>query len=387
KTQSNDGNEITTSQVTDDEVEESRMGQRELLFSMLSICGPWAVLTALSFTLRVAVVGIYLVWIKNWTTESSRSETKPEWVIGLTVLCISDVVFGCLGAVLLAVACRNLSSRLHKAMIRSVLRSPMHFFDATPRGRVMNRFSADVDNIETRFYLATKQVLETIALGVARIVVTGLQAPAAGLVGGSVTATFLFLVAVVAKASNAARRLESVECSRLLQHVAETRELLGVVRSYGVADHFCGHCYRLVDVALRPLVALFDCFRSVRFLGGLCGFLVILASVVFGVLASGTPRNMAPDGTTMGLALSSSMGGVFVFTQTFVSFERCLEYTRLTPEVGIVGRTGAGKSSLFMAILRVLKATHGYVSIDGVNIASVPLQELRSVVTLDTAGQ
>ncbi|XP_037501264.2 ATP-binding cassette sub-family C member 3 [Rhipicephalus sanguineus] len=51
-------------------------------------------------------------------------------------------------------------------------------------------------------------------------------------------------------------------------------------------------------------------------------------------------------------------------------------------KVGIVGRTGAGKSSLFMAILRVLKATHGYVCIDGVSIASVPLQRLRSVVTL-----
>ncbi|KAH7972820.1 hypothetical protein HPB52_017587 [Rhipicephalus sanguineus] len=312
-------------------------------------------------------------------------------------------------------------------MIRSVLRCPVHFFDATPRGRVLNRFSADIDNIETRFYLAAKQVLETIALGVARIVVTGLQSPATGIVGGSVTATFLFLVAIVAKASNAARRLESVECSRLLQHVAETRELLGIIRSYGVADRFCGHSYRLVDVALRPLVALFDCFRSVRFLGGLCGFLVILASIVFGVLASGTSRDAATDGTTMGLALSSSMGiplliigattSVFVFTQTFVSFERCLEYTRLTPEpegrvefnhytasykpgiladaladicfvveprekVGIVGRTGAGKSSLFMAILRVLKATHGYVCIDGVSIASVPLQRLRSVVTL-----
>ncbi|KAH7972144.1 hypothetical protein HPB52_007832 [Rhipicephalus sanguineus] len=352
-------------------------------------------------------------------------------------------------------------SRLHKAMIRSVLRCPVHFFDATPRGRVLNRFSADIDNIETRFYLAAKQVLETIALGVARIVVTGLQSPAAGLVGGSVTAIFLFLVAVVAKASNAARRLESVEFSRLLQHVAETRELLSVVRSYGVTDCFCEHYYGIVDVALRPLLALFGCLRSVRFLGGLCGFLVILASVVFGVLALGTSRDVATDETTMGLALSSSMAiplliigataSVFVFTQTFVCFERCLEYTRLTPEEnedfydvfcetnhsyktrrgllssyemmpaiaswtpggrvefnhytasyrpGImpdaladicfvveprekaIGRTGAGKSSLFMAILRVLEATHGYVCIDGVSITSVPLQKLRSVVTL-----
>ncbi|XP_075556581.1 uncharacterized protein LOC142588638 [Dermacentor variabilis] len=153
--------------------------------------------------------------------------------------------------------------------------------------------------------------------------------------------------AVVAKASNAARRLESVECSRLLQHVAETRDSLSVVRSYGVEDRFCGHCYRLVDVAMRALLALFDCFRSVRFLGGLCGFLVILASVVFGVLVSGVNRDVAADGSTVGLTLSSSMGiplliigattSVFVFTQTFVSFERCLEYTLLSPEMFLLG--------------------------------------------------
>ncbi|XP_065306846.1 uncharacterized protein [Dermacentor albipictus] len=402
-------------------------GSLELFFAMVRICGQWVTLSALGFTLRATAVGTYLVWIKRWTIESTRNETKPEWVIGLALLCLSDVVFGCLGALLLAVGCRNLSNRLHEAMIWSVLRSPVHFFDATPRGRVLNRFSADTDNIENRFFLAAKQVLETFAVGVARIVVTALQTPAAGL------------------------------------HVAETRDSLSVVRSYGVEDRFCGHCYRLVDVAMRALLALFDCFRSVRFLGGLCGFLVILASVVFGVLVSGANRDVATDGSTVGLTLSSSMGiplliigattSVFVFTQTFVSFERCLEYTLLSPEedgghhsisdgtrrvhgsrcdlltsckmiladdswptdgrvefdhytasykpgilpdaladicfvaeprekVAIVGRTGAGKSSLFMAVLRVLKPTQGSVRIDGVNIASVPLQKLRSVVTV-----
>ncbi|KAH7942119.1 hypothetical protein HPB49_020752 [Dermacentor silvarum] len=317
-------------------------GSIELFFCMVRVCGPWVALSTLGFTLRAAAVGTYLVWIKRWTMESTRNETKPEWVIGLAVLCLSDVFFGWLGAFMLAVCCRNLSNRLHDAMIRSVLRSPVHFFDATPRGRVLNRFSADIDNIENRFFLAAKQVLETFAVGVARIAVTALQTPAAGLVGGSTTAIFILLVAVVAKASNAARRLESVECSRLLQHVAETRDSLSVVRSYGVEARFCGHCYRLVDVAMRALLALFDCLRSVRFLGGLCGFLVILASVVFGVLVSGVDQDVAADGSTVGLTLSSSMGiplliigattSVFVFTQTFVSFERCLEYTLLSPE-------------------------------------------------------
>ncbi|XP_049527541.1 ATP-binding cassette sub-family C member 2-like [Dermacentor silvarum] len=172
-------------------------GSIELFFCMVRVCGPWVALSTLGFTLRAAAVGTYLVWIKRWTMESTRNETKPEWVIGLAVLCLSDVFFGWLGAFMLAVCCRNLSNRLHDAMIRSVLRSPVHFFDATPRGRVLNRFSADIDNIENRFFLAAKQVLETFAVGVARIAVTALQTPAAGLVGGSTTAIFILLVVCV----------------------------------------------------------------------------------------------------------------------------------------------------------------------------------------------
>ncbi|KAH9375058.1 hypothetical protein HPB48_009879 [Haemaphysalis longicornis] len=53
-----------------------------------------------------------------------------------------------------------------------------------------------------------------------------------------------------------------------------------------------------------------------------------------------------------------------------------------TSQVGVVGRTGAGKSSLVLALLRALTASEGRICIDGVDIASVPLQKLRTVVTV-----
>lgn len=51
-------------------------------------------------------------------------------------------------------------------------------------------------------------------------------------------------------------------------------------------------------------------------------------------------------------------------------------------KVGVVGRTGAGKSSLALAILRALEAESGSISIDGVNIASIGLDDLRQAVTV-----
>ncbi|KAH7972724.1 hypothetical protein HPB52_016250 [Rhipicephalus sanguineus] len=355
--------------------------------------------------------------------------------------------------------------------------NPLGHWDRRPLlrrwGRLLNRFSTDLDNIDTRLFVSTKQVMQTLPVALAKITVTGIQSLGSGILGGLAAAIFVVLVAYLAKASNAARRLESVEYSRLLQHVTEARDSLAVIRSYRVEGHFCRHCYRLADATIRGLATYIDILRTVRFSGGLCGLVITMATLAFVV---STPSNGAGyDGSGIGLAISSSMGiailftavtsGLFLFFQTSVSFERCLEYTRLPPEedtchghnvemqkkrtsknpcgtilphvpapvreewpskgklnfdsytasyrpgvlpdvlvdvtfkvdscekasetkcwkqrtVGVVGRTGAGKSSLVMALLRVLRATAGGIHIDGVDIASVPLRTLRSVITV-----
>ncbi|XP_050038235.1 ATP-binding cassette sub-family C member 2-like [Dermacentor andersoni] len=326
-------------------------------------------------------------------------------------------------------------------MVWRVLSSPVSFFDATPRGRLLNRFSTDLDNVDTRLFLAAKQVMQALPVAIAKIIVTGLQSTTAGLLGALAAAIFFVLMVCLAKASNDARRLESVEYSHLLQHVTETRDTMTVVRSYRVEERFCSHCYRLIDSTIRALVTYLDIVRTLRFSGGLSGIVTISATLASIMLTPRPSPNAAYDGSRIGLALSSSMGipllimavssGVFLFFQTFVSFERCLEYTRLPPEgaailtiltlhdwpskgkihfdgytasyrpgvlpdvlvnvsfrvhsrekVGVVGRTGAGKSSLMMALLRVLRPSAGSIFIDGVDIQSVPLRTLRSVITV-----
>ena len=53
-----------------------------------------------------------------------------------------------------------------------------------------------------------------------------------------------------------------------------------------------------------------------------------------------------------------------------------------TAQVGLVGRTGAGKSSLSLAMFRILEAAQGRISIDGRDVASLGLQDLRSRLTI-----
>ncbi|KAH6925075.1 hypothetical protein HPB50_000297 [Hyalomma asiaticum] len=311
----------------------------DLYLSAIRMENPWFLLASVSFIIRAAAVGAYLLWVKQW---ANSNDSSRDWVTGIAGLCASDVFFGCLGALFLAIGFLQMSSRIHHGMTWGVLSSPVRFFDATPRGRILNRFSTDLDGIDTRLFIATKQVMQTLPAAAAKITVTGLQSILAGLLGSLAAGIFIVIVAYLAKACNAARRLESVEYSRLLQHVTETRDSLAVVRSYRVQEYFSRHCCRLVDASIRGLAAYVDVMRTVRFSGGICGLVITMTTVAFVMFGAGSNGSGGYDGASVGLALTSSMGiailftaalvGMFNFIQMAVSFERCLEYTRLPPE-------------------------------------------------------
>ena len=57
---------------------------------------------------------------------------------------------------------------------------------------------------------------------------------------------------------------------------------------------------------------------------------------------------------------------------------------RIKPQqkVGIVGRTGAGKSSLTLSLFRIIEAAQGSISIDGLNISQMGLARLRAALTI-----
>ncbi|CAN8031240.1 unnamed protein product, partial [Ixodes persulcatus] len=347
-----------------------------------------------------------------------------------------------MGGILLAVGVRKLSKSLHDSMLSHVLSSPVPFFDANSRGRILNRFSVDLDAVDIKLYLFGKQFIQATLLTVARLTVAGCQAPGIMIVGSTALVALVIGMWVVLRAANAARYVETSRMSRVLQHVTESVESLSILRSYGVVERFCSHFCRLTDFHLEAYATYCACYRLTRTLGNVFGLTIVLTSIMTTLW-----RSYGASSSEFGLALSVSLSvsgfresknitanskrlkfvidillillqddidqksgsqnlklstsnpldenwpkaGQVQFNDFCASYRpgvltnvlRGITFV-IQPQqkVGVVGRTGSGKSSLVLALLRVLKPTSGNICIDGIDISRVPLRRLRTSLTV-----
>ncbi|CAN8001619.1 unnamed protein product, partial [Ixodes hexagonus] len=438
------------------EATSSSMGTSELVWSLLKFSGVCVPICFVFFVASAVALGWQQLWIKQWTDANSPTSAHdphdPSWVEGLVTLCLCDVLFRIIGGSLLAMSARQLSVRLHYSMLSHVLLSPVTFFDSTPRGRLLNRFTVDLESIDCRLYLAGKISIQSALVTIARLSVVTTQAPPVLAVALVAAVLMVIGMRIVVRASNDLRFRESSHVSKLLQHTTETIDSLSTVRAYGAVERFCKHFCRLTDGNMLINYGFLGCYRVMRVLVSLLGLLIVLATLVSAVLFPSGQEQGDARSSSVGLALSSSLAIpmsltslcmlLFNLLHLIVCFERCVEYTKLPQEeiiknvrkkkelqaraseklvfplhersfsrsvyksarssrwyvmdamlnypsikahagnVGVVGRTGAGKSSLVLALLRVLKASQGCIRIDGVDISQVPLRRLRSAVTV-----
>ncbi|KAL1420371.1 hypothetical protein MTO96_024204 [Rhipicephalus appendiculatus] len=423
----------------------------QLLRSLLRLSQWPATVGVLVIAAGACAFALEQLSIKEWTDSSARMDSSGagqlRWVRALVCLCLTDVALRIVGSILLSMSAQRLSRSLHNEMLRHVLRSPVSFFDGSPQGRIVNRFSADLDFIDTRTFLSAKQSIQNTLITAAKVAVIGTQSPVVLAATAVVTVLTGYGMNLAVKASHCARFYESVATSRLLQHACETMDALSSVRTYGVTDWFRRHFCRLADDTTRGLAGFSITYRFTRTLTSVAGFVVVMCTLLANTVFAGPD---GPDPSGLGLALSSAISVpialmtlcvmLFNVLQMIVSFERCVEYTELPPEedvtsgpnegvnaangdtfllwpsegkvefqnysasyrpgvlpsvlsnvtfevnpsekIGVVGRTGAGKSSLVLALLRMLRASEGRILIDNVDIAGVPVKKLRRSITV-----
>ncbi|TMS23147.1 Multidrug resistance-associated protein 1, partial [Larimichthys crocea] len=333
--------------------------------------------------------------------------------------------------------CGIIASRhLHMDLLINVLRSPMSFFECTPSGNLLNRFAKEIDAIDCMVPDGLKMMLSYVFKLMEVCIIVLMATPFAAVIILPLAFLYAFVQSFYVATSCQLRRLEAVSRSPIYTHFNETVQGASVIRAFGEQPRFILQANERVDF---NQTSYFPRFVATRWLAVNLEFVgngVVLAAAILSVMGKNT---LSPG--IVGLAVSHSLQVTGILSwivrswtdveNNIVSVERVNEYADTPKEaswniegsslpvawpqrgtlefqdyglqyrkglelalkgitlnihererVGIVGRTGAGKSSLALGIFRILEAAKGKIFIDGVNIAEIGLHDLRSRITI-----
>ncbi|KAJ3208864.1 Multidrug resistance-associated protein 1 [Dinochytrium kinnereticum] len=368
-------------------------------------------------------------WLAFWS--SRRYDLANQVYEGVYVaLGLSQAVFLVVFAFALVYAGLWSSQNMHILAVGRVLKAPVAFFDTTPLGRLITRFSRDGS---FRTFLFTL----TMTLTNFGLIAAIFPAFLGGLLPSVIL--FYFLQRYYSSSSREIRRLDSVTRSALFAHVSETLTGLATIRAYARQKMFIEQNRHLLDTNGRMyyVSVMIPIWLAIR-LESISALLIFLASMFAVVYRYQTSPGLA--GLTISYAISIT--GVFQWCvrqsaeleQNLNSVERLgylihdipqerdvigddvvtsvpeswpqkgriefenveMRYRDELPLVlkgisfsieagekcGIVGRTGAGKSSILIALLRLVENSSGSVKIDGIDISTIPHARLRSSIAV-----
>lgn len=328
------------------------------------------------------------------------------------------------------------SRKLFDRLLHVVVHARVRFFDKTPTGRIINRFSKDMEGIDQE--LMANWVF---------FVMSGIDAMTVTIVISYVTPIFmpmaLFLFYIFAKigqtylsCSRELWRFQSVSRSPIFQQFGETIIGAVTIRAYGFTRRFYTENMNLVDYNHRPYFYLWLANRWLAFWSEFTTMAALLFSASLLVWNSSViSAGMA--GVALSYAMSFGDAVLWVvrlYSEVDIqmnSVERIAEYFDIEQEapqqipesrppvdwpasgniefrnlslryaeelplviknvsfkvdgglkVGVVGRTGAGKSTVISALFRMLEADSGSVWIDGVDISTIGLRDLRQALAI-----
>ncbi|XP_021410687.2 ATP-binding cassette sub-family C member 3, partial [Lonchura striata] len=379
------------------------------------------------------------VWLSDWTNEPVVNGTQHNTAMRIGVYAALGLLQGLIVLICsftLALGGINAARTLHAALLENKFHTPQSFYDTTPTGRVINRFSKDIYVIDEVIPPTILMFLGTFFTSLSTMIVIIASTPLFAVVIIPLAILYFFVQRFYVATSRQLKRLESVSRSPIYSHFSETVSGASVIRAYRRVKAFVDISDSKVDENQK---SYYPGIVSNRWLGirvEFVGNCIVLFAALFAVIGRNS-LNAGLVGLSVSYALQVTLSLNWMVRMTsdletnIVAVERIKEYSETETEapwiiegkrppenwpskgdlefvnysvryrkgldlvlkdlnlqvhggekIGIVGRTGAGKSSMTLCLFRILEAVKGEIKIDGVKISEIGLHDLRSRLTI-----
>ncbi|KAJ2786338.1 Transporter of the ATP-binding cassette (ABC) [Coemansia interrupta] len=428
-------------QLFKDEEREEGYVKLETWAMYLTACGGkkyW--ISALVFLVGFQLVTIFQdYWVRIWVTANEKGDNHHSatfWISVYLSIGFAGALWQLIQRAFIYRGTINACRRIHARLVRSVLRATPRFFDSTPLGRIINRFSRDMQVVDEK---VIGSILEWMmnTLGMLSIfAIISLVTPLFTMVALLVSLIYITLTRYYLNTSRELMRLGSNGMSPLLSLFSEIIQGVSTVRAFGASQTYIKEALNLINtnnrasymlgatqrwLALRVEAAgafvSFACavllLRNLDWIdSGLAGFMLSYSLTCSdrmlwairnhgsnelnmtaverisqylnieqeNVLHSLPGREPPRDWPSSGETLIEDL--VVEYVPGTPVLHGISLYARHGEKIGVVGRTGAGKSTLSLAFMRFIEARSGRIVLDGVDISQIGLEELRRNVTI-----
>ncbi|XP_043569366.1 ATP-binding cassette sub-family C member 9-like isoform X4 [Chiloscyllium plagiosum] len=404
-------------------------------------------LLIISKLLKHSVMVAIDYWLAHWTSLKQTSETSAMtdmsdqnyYKMWYSILCSVGIVLCLITSLTVEWMGLTAAKNLHHNLLNKIILAPVRFFDSTPLGQILNRFSADTNIIDQHIPPTLESLTRSTFLCLSALGVLLYVTPIFFTALLPFVVAFYFIQKYFRVASKDLQELDDSTQLPLLCHFSETAEGLTTIRAFRHETRFKQRMLELTDANNIAYLFLSAANRWLEVRTDYLGAYIVLTAALASITYShyyGLSSGLVGFGLTYALTVCNYLNwvvrnladlevqmGAVKKVNSFLNIESenyegtidpsqvpedwpqqgeikiqdlCVRYdpalkpvlkhvkAYITPgqKVGICGRTGSGKSSLSLAFFRMVDIFEGKIIIDGIDISKLPLHTLRSRLSI-----